>query len=132
MRARAEAFGLLTEEVDGQDVLAVQAAARRLIERARRGEGPAFLLCHTYRYLGHHVGDVSREYYRPKAEEAEWRTQRDPLQRLAGWLIGQQLADAGLIQHLEAQVSAEVAAAVDYALAAPFPEPGEVRQHVYA
>jgi pyruvate dehydrogenase E1 component alpha subunit len=132
MRARAEAFGLLTDEVDGQDVLAVQAAARRLIERARRGEGPAFLLCHTYRYLGHHVGDVNREYYRPKDEEAEWRAQRDPLQRLAGWLIGQQLADTSLIESLEAQVSAEVAAAVEYALAAPYPGPDEVRQHVYA
>jgi pyruvate dehydrogenase E1 component alpha subunit len=132
MRARAEAFGLLAEEVDGQDVLAVQAAARRLVERARRGQGPAFLLCHTYRYLGHHVGDVNRDYYRSKDEEAEWRTRRDPLQRLATALVAQQLADAGLIEQLETQVTAEVAAAVEYALAAPYPVADEVRQHVYA
>ena len=132
MRARAEAFGLLAEEVDGQEVLAVQAAAQRLIEHARRGEGPGFLLCHTYRYLGHHVGDVNREYYRPKEEEREWRAHRDPLKRLSGWLIEQQLSDAGVIEHIERQVSTEVAAAVEYALAAPFPAPDEVWQHVYA
>ncbi|MCS6781415.1 MAG: thiamine pyrophosphate-dependent dehydrogenase E1 component subunit alpha, partial [Geminicoccaceae bacterium] len=62
MRARAEAFGLLTVEVDGQDVRAVHAAAKNLVERARRGEGPAFLLCHTYRFHGHHVGDINRTY----------------------------------------------------------------------
>ncbi len=56
----------LTVEVDGQNVREVHEAARRLVERARSGEGPAFMLCNTYRYLGHHVGDISREYYRPK------------------------------------------------------------------
>ena len=38
-------------------------------DRARRGDGPAFLLCNTYRYHGHHVGDINREYYRSKQEE---------------------------------------------------------------
>ena len=52
---------------------------RELVERARRGEGPAFLLCNTYRYHGHHVGDVDRAYYRSKDEEELWRSERDPL-----------------------------------------------------
>jgi pyruvate dehydrogenase E1 component alpha subunit len=60
MRARAEAFGILTVEVDGQNVREVHETARRLVEHARRGAGPAFLLCHTYRYMGHHVGDINR------------------------------------------------------------------------
>lgn len=132
MRARAEAFGLLTAEVDGQDVRAVRAAARPLVERARRGEGPAFLLCHTYRYLGHHVGDVNRDYYRSKDEELEWKTRRDPLQTLSDWLTENQLADAGVFEQIERNTRAEVAAAVEYALRAPFPAPDEVRQHVYA
>src|SRR2546425_8452321 len=58
MSARARAFGILTEEVDGQDIRAVYDTASRLVERARRGEGPAFMLCHTYRFFGHHVGDI--------------------------------------------------------------------------
>lgn len=132
MGARAEAFGMLAVEVDGQDVRAVHAAARRLVERARRGEGPAFLLCHTYRYLGHHVGDINREYYRPKAEEQLWRSERDPLALLAGWLSEAGLADAGIFEQIEQQVQAEIAAAVEYALAAPFPAPEEVDKHVYA
>src|SRR5258707_3615293 len=67
--ARGSAFGLHAESVNGQEVLAVYPSAQRLVERARRGEGPAFLLCNTYRYTGHHVGDINREYYRSKKEE---------------------------------------------------------------
>ncbi len=132
MKARAEAFGLLAVEVDGQDVRAVFETARRLVERARGGEGPAFLLCHTYRYLGHHVGDVNRGYYRSKEEELEWKATRDPLRLLSNWLIEHNLAEAGLFAQIEKDVSAEVAAAVEYALRAPFPPPEEVNQHVYA
>src|SRR5262245_3242187 len=52
---RAAGFGVPAETVDGQDVRAVNAAASRMIERARRGEGPGFLLVNTYRFTGHHV-----------------------------------------------------------------------------
>src|SRR3984885_5027602 len=64
-------FGVPSSAVDGQDVRAVNAEATKLIERARKGEGPSFLLCNTYRYRGHHVGDVGREY-RTKIEEQKW------------------------------------------------------------
>jgi pyruvate dehydrogenase E1 component alpha subunit len=131
MRARAEAFGILTVEVDGQNVREVNETARRLVERARRGEGPAFMLCHTYRYLGHHVGDINRDYYRSKEEENEWRTQHDPLKTLSSWLIEKRMADAGIFEQIESQVKGEVAAAVEYALNAPFPAPEEVSQDVY-
>ncbi len=132
MKARAEAFGLLAVEVDGQNVREVLEAAQRLVERARRGEGPAFLLCHTYRYLGHHVGDINRAYYRPKDEEQEWKTHRDPLKLLSAWMIEHQFADVGIIEQIEKDVTAEVSAAAAYALAAPFPAPDEVNQHVFA
>ena len=132
MLARAAAFGLETAEVDGQDVRAVHETARRLVARARRGEGPAFLLCHTYRYLGHHVGDVSRAYYRSPDEEKDWRTNRDPLLTLAGWLTENEMADQGIFDAIQSQVQDEVAAGAAYALAAPFPSPDEVRQDVYA
>src|SRR5437899_3610677 len=61
--ARPAAFGLSAASVDGQDVRAVYATMAPLVERARRGDGPAFLLGNTYRFRGHHVGDVSREHY---------------------------------------------------------------------
>src|SRR3981189_2725603 len=83
---RATAFGLEAASVDGQDVRAVYATAHRLGEPARKGEGPAFLGGNTYRYTGHHVGDINREYYRSKQEELEWKTKRDPIKNFAEWL----------------------------------------------
>jgi pyruvate dehydrogenase E1 component alpha subunit len=131
MKARAEAFGILTVEVDGQNVREVHETARKLVERARNGEGPAFMLCNTYRYLGHHVGDIARDYYRPKEEEMKWRNERDPLKILSSWLIENGLADAGIFEQIENTVTREVEAAVNFALNAPFPAPEEVTKHVY-
>lgn len=131
MKARAEAFGLHTEEIDGQDVRLVYLTALRLVERARRGEGPAFVLCHTYRYHGHHVGDINRAYYRSKEEEQLWKTERDPLKLLADWLTQEGLADVGIFESIEKEVRVEGEAAVQFALNAPYPAPEEVTKHVY-
>src|SRR6266567_331167 len=132
MSARPRAFGILTEEVDGQDVRAVYNAVRGLVERARQGEGPAFLLCQTYRFYGHHVGDVARSYYRSKEEEEQWKSQRDPLGLLSQWLIEQSMADTGTFEKIEQRVRSEVEAGVQFALDEPFPDPSEVNQDVYA
>jgi pyruvate dehydrogenase E1 component alpha subunit len=131
MRARAEAFGILTVEVDGQNVREVHEIAQQMVARARQGEGPAFILCHTYRYHGHHVGDINRAYYRSPDEEKDWKTNRDPLKTLQEWLTANQMADSGIFQQIERDVQTEVARAVEYALNAPYPEPEEVSQHVY-
>lgn len=130
--ARAQAFGIHTETVDGQNVQQVHETMQKLVERARRGEGPAFLECRTYRYYGHHVGDVSRTYYRSKEEEQEWQSERDPLKILAEKLISQDLTDQKVLDQIQADVQAEVEAGVNFALSAPFPQPIEVDQDVYA
>jgi pyruvate dehydrogenase E1 component alpha subunit len=129
--ARARAFGIHAESVDGQDVQAVNATMRQLVERARRGEGPAFLECKTYRYYGHHVGDVNRDY-RTREEEREWMTGRDALRTLAGRLTAQGLAEAAVFERIEADVKAEIDSGVQYALAAPYPAPSQVDEDVYA
>jgi pyruvate dehydrogenase E1 component alpha subunit len=130
--ARAAAFGIPAEEVDGQDARAVYAATHRAVERARRGEGPGFLVCETYRYHGHHVGDVDRAYYRSKDEEERWKSERDPLRLLGTWIVEQGFADEGELERIAHDVEAEVAAAAEPALEAPFPDPSEVDKHVYA
>ena len=130
--ARARAFGILTEEVDGQDIRTVYATAQRLVARARQGEGPAFMLCNTYRYYGHHVGDIQRGYYRSKEEEEQWKSDRDPLKLLAGWLIEQGIADSGTLEQIGQQVEAEIEEAEHFALNAAYPDPSEVEQDVYA
>src|SRR5881392_3553367 len=73
--ARAAAFGIEGATVDGQDVRAVHETATRLVKRARAREGPAFLQADTYRYSGHPVGDINREYYRSKQEEQHWKSE---------------------------------------------------------
>jgi TPP-dependent pyruvate/acetoin dehydrogenase alpha subunit len=130
--ARPRAFGIDAVDVDGQDVRAVHAVMTGLVARARRGGGPAFLLCNTYRYHGHHVGDVDRGYYRAKDEEDLWRSERDPLARLGGWLLEQGLADADGLKAIEDEARARVQEGVDFALEAPFPDPAEVTDDVYA
>ncbi len=101
------------------------------VARARRGEGPSVLICHTYRYRGHHVGDVDRAYYRSRAEEEEWQRERDPIARLA-----ERLVEAGARpDQLEAaaeQADTEVREGVQFGLEAPFPDPAEVTEDVYA
>src|SRR5574341_2166038 len=129
MVARPAAFGVPAVEVDGQDVRAVYDAAHGAARRARSGGGPTFLLAQTYRYFGHHVGDVDRSY-RPRDEEARWRTERDPLPLLAGWLAAEGGATADALAQIEQEVRATVAAGRQFALDAPYPEPGEVDRHV--
>jgi len=129
---RATAFGLEAVRVDGQDVRAVHEAAQRLVNRARRGDGPGFLLCNTYRYHGHHVGDINREYYRPKQEEQLWKTDRDPIVNFGKWLVEQKLCDAAALQQMQVDLEAEMKKAVDFAIAAPYPTVDEVAEDVYA
>lgn len=129
---RAHAFGIETDMVDGQDVRAVNKIAGGLIKRARSGEGPAFLQCDTYRYSGHHIGDINREYYRSKQEEQIWKSDRDPIKVLGSWLIEQRHSDAVSLEQIWSQVREEMESAVKFAIDAPYPSVEEVDQHVYA
>ncbi|HIO07971.1 TPA: thiamine pyrophosphate-dependent dehydrogenase E1 component subunit alpha [Candidatus Poribacteria bacterium] len=129
--ARAEAFGMHNVEIDGQDVRLVYQTAQRLVERARAGEGPAFLLCRTYRFRGHHVGDIDRPY-RSREEENKWQTENDPLQILSDWLITDKMAEESLFSQIEDEVRSDVEAAVTFALNASYPDEMEVDAHVYA
>ena len=130
--ARPEAFGICAETIGGQDVVLVHETALRMVEKARRGDGPSFLLCNTYRYHGHHVGDIDRAYYRPKKEEEEWKTKRDPILLLTAQLKADKIADDKALAKVEAELRREIEAAVQFALNAPYPDVSEVDMHVYA
>jgi acetoin:2,6-dichlorophenolindophenol oxidoreductase subunit alpha len=129
---RAAAFGIEAESVDGQDVRAVNQVATSMVKRARAGGGPAFLQADTYRYSGHHVGDINREYYRSKQEEQHWKTERDPIKLHADWLLTQGQADAAMLDQIAAEARAEMEAAVKFAIASPYPTVDQVEQDVYA
>jgi pyruvate dehydrogenase E1 component alpha subunit len=128
---RARAFGIHTGEVDGQDVRAVRTAATALVERGRRGEGPSFLLCNTYRFHGHHVGDVDRAYYRSKSEEELWQIERDPIALLGASLLAAGVAPEDLAR-VEEACRTEVESGIGFALGAAFPDPSEVDEDVFA
>ena len=130
--ARAEAFGIEAFKVDGQDVLAVNELTQKLVARCRKGEGPFFVELETYRYHGHHVGDINREYYRSKAEEKDWKENRDPIIRFRSWLVEQGIASEAEIDAMNAEIEKDAAEAVAYAEAAPYPDVSEVDMHVYA
>jgi pyruvate dehydrogenase E1 component alpha subunit len=132
IQARVEGFGIQTLGIDGQDVILVNDSMTGLVKAARRGKGPGFLMCHTYRYYGHHVGDIDRSYYRAKPEEEEWKRKRDPLQLLAQNIRANKTADEKLLAQVEADIRHEIEEGVAFALSAPYPDPSEVDQHVYA
>jgi pyruvate dehydrogenase E1 component alpha subunit len=130
--ARAAAFGIRAETVDGQDVRTVFAAATVLADGARRGDGPAFLVCNTYRHRGHHVGDINREYYRSKKEEQEWLRESDPIKNYSEWLKAEKHADAATLSAIELELKSEMDKAMKFAIAAPYPGIDQVEQDVYA
>ena len=130
--ARAAAFDIEAVAVDGQNVTAVNGFAQVLVDRARRGEGPAFLLCNTYRYHGHHVGDINREYYRSKQEEQTWKTERDPIVILGKLLLEQKFAGQDLLDRIQKEIETQMKKAVEFAIAAPYPTVDEVGEDVYA
>jgi pyruvate dehydrogenase E1 component alpha subunit len=129
---RGPAFGVEAHKVDGQDVRGVHAITQKLVDKARKGEGPSILFCDTYRFHGHHVGDIAREYYRSKQEEQTWKTERDPVMLMAKVLTDQGIADKAALDKTYTDVQNEMAVAVKFAIDAPYPNPDEVDQDIYA
>ena len=85
LAVKAEAYGMPGVRVDGNDVLACYVAVRAAVQRARRGEGPTFVECLTYRLGGHSSSDDPTKY-RDESEAAVWE-RRDPLLRHRAWLV---------------------------------------------
>jgi len=119
--ARAHGIGLPAETVDGNDVLAVDAAARELVARIRAGAGPQFLHALTYRVKGHVSVDAAA--YRQKSE-VDSALESDPLRLAAARLAALGVA-AERVAEADAEARMEIEAALAAAHAAPAPEPGE-------
>jgi len=126
--ARASAYGIPGQIVDGMDVLAVHRAAGDAIAHARNGHGPVLLECKTYRFAGHSRGDARG--YRTKAEEAEWEA-LDPISCARGYLAGLGVKPETL-DVLEIEVTAELDDAVDFARKSASPALESALTDVYA
>ena len=125
---RASAYGLESILIDGNDPDVVHATARRVVDRARAGEGPSLVEAVTYRHGGHSRADPGK--YRPDEEVAEW-IGRDPIPMYRERLVGEGL-DAGVLDGIDAEVLAAVDRATEESRAAPPPDAASIDTQLWA
>jgi 2-oxoisovalerate dehydrogenase E1 component len=128
--ARGAAYGMTSQEVDGNDVNAVAAAAELAVARARAGQGPTLIECKTYRTRPHSEG-MGDYTYRTRQDVEAWR-ERCPIKRLRAELLEGKVATEAELDAVVAEIQAEVAAAEKSAESAPWPEGATATTHVYA
>ena len=117
--------------VDGNDVVAVYEAARAAVERARAGEGPTLLECKTWRRHQHALRDVVAPDRRPPEQIKAW-TARDPIELFERQVLGQGILTADQVADLRDSLEQDLADAVTFAEASPFPAPEEALEDVFA
>jgi TPP-dependent pyruvate/acetoin dehydrogenase alpha subunit len=122
---RPRTLGIPAETIDGNDVWTVRDTAAAAVERARAGEGPQFIESLTYRFVGHSRSDPGA--YRAPGELDEWR-KRDPLIVTRKGLGDRYGVTAEALDEIDESVEQEMAAVVEAASSAPFPEPGAVTE----
>jgi pyruvate dehydrogenase E1 component alpha subunit len=131
----ARPFGIAGQRIDGNDVLAVYEAGRAAADRCRKGEGPVFLECMTYRLRGHVGPDDNIQGthtdIRPKEELERWR-QNDPIKNLEAFLLSRNLMDRQALEAVEKEVDQEVAEAHRFAKNSPSPDGKDLMQYVFA
>ena len=126
---RAKAYGMPTEIVDGNDVLAVYGAARRAVERARSGGGPTLVEAKTFRLRGHAAHD--NQSYVAKELLEQWQ-RRDPIANFEKQLLKNQIAAAEEIEAVSRRVNALLDEDLAWAESQPPPQPEEALGGVYA
>jgi pyruvate dehydrogenase E1 component alpha subunit len=125
---RAGTYGMSSDSVDGMDVLAVEAAARRAVEAVRAGTGPFLLECRTYRFRAHSMFDA--ELYRDKAEVEAWKL-RDPIVLLRARLESGRALDERAFAALDGEVQQEIARASAFAEAGTWEPIEQLTRDVY-
>jgi len=126
--ARASSYGIKSFLTDGNDVVAVYLSGKKAVEHIRRGIGPAFIECRTYRKKGHGVYDKAE--YRPKEEVQEWM-KKDPIERYANNLIRLGILTKEDFEALNAEIEKTLDACVEKAKTAPYMEFDELWKLVY-
>jgi pyruvate dehydrogenase E1 component alpha subunit len=128
---RACSYDMVNEVVDGQDVLTMNAAMDRAVQRARKEKLPTLLEVRTYRFMGHSMSDPIHGHYRTK-EEVEDQRKRDPIAVWSQRMIEDGLMDEAGVRAMDKDAMEEVEDAYQFADQAPDPEPEELHKDVYA
>ena len=129
IQRKAACYRIASEAVDGMDVVAVEAAARRAIHSVRESRKPYFLECRTYRLRAHSMFDA--QLYRDKTEIEAWR-HKEPIVRFQGWLETNHMIHADELAQMETAVAAEIADAVAFAEAGTWEPVEELTRFTYA
>ena len=129
IQRKAACYRIPSEAVDGMDVIAVEAAARRAVQAVRETRNPYFLECRTYRLRAHSMFDP--QLYRDKAEVESWRP-REPIVRFQGWLEANHMIHPDEISRMTAEIDAEIAEAVAFADAGTWEPIEQLCRFVYA
>ena len=127
---RGHVYGIPGVAVDGNDVLAVYEAAGEAVRRARAGRGPTLLECRTYRTRSHAEG-MRDAGYRTRDEVDEWKA-RDPIAAYEARLIAAGVATTDELAAVDREINAIVAAALEFAMNSPWPDPATATTHVYS
>jgi pyruvate dehydrogenase E1 component alpha subunit len=128
--ARAAAYGMPGEIVDGMDAVAVWHAAGAAIARARAGEGPSMIEAKTYRYYDHQGVSGLRISYRSDEEVEEWKA-RDAINAIETRMVAEKVSTATDIAAVHDEIDAEIAAAIEFAEQSPMPEAADLLTDVY-
>ncbi len=129
---RSKPFGIPGVQLDGNDVLAVRAAADVAVARGRAGEGPTLLECMTYRWHGHNEGEEAfAGDYRPQQEQDDWRA-REPIAAYTRHLNSTGILTQEDADRVDEQEIARIDEALAYAERSPFPAPEEALEDVFA
>jgi pyruvate dehydrogenase E1 component alpha subunit len=129
IQRKAACYRIAAEAVDGMDVIAVEAAARRAVHAVRESGKPYFLECRTYRLRAHSMFDA--RLYRDKSEIEAWR-KKEPITRLQGWLQANHMIHPEEVARIEAEVDAEITEAVAFAEAGTWEPVEQLARFVYA
>ena len=121
---RGKPYGIPGKQVDGMDVLAVREAAQTAVTHCRSGKGPYVLEMQTYRYRGHSMSDPAK--YRSREEVSKIRSERDPIDRMRGWLIEKGFADENELKEIDRKIKNIVSDAAEFAQNSPEPDPSEL------
>ena len=122
--ARGSAFAIPGERVDGMDVVAVLKTSKKALAHARSGKGPYILGMQTYRYRGHSMSDPGR--YRPRDEVSQVRSERDPIDRVRGYLLEGGWATEDELKKVDDEIKAVVLEAAEFAQQSPEPDLSEL------
>jgi TPP-dependent pyruvate/acetoin dehydrogenase alpha subunit len=125
---RATGYSMPGFSVDGTDLFAVYEAAEAAIARARRGEGPSLIEFKAFRYYGHFEGD-NLSYY--TAEDKTKQKARDPIDKFAKRVVERKLLSEAQLAQVDAKAKQEIAEAIQFAEASPFPALSEILTDVY-